>query len=366
MASYLAAIRLSESARKRKRTKFGLVDVIFGPEYLSGKPASTYYLVRSKDGRPLNTTALASKSRHVKVNAENEQLPQKDIDKKADTGHKESKHKSKHKSKSQPAGDAKKADSKPAAEEKKKDEPKEKDKPSPAAPDDDADKDAHVFTAEQDAKLTEMKTGNKTWKEIEEALNKPKFALQARWKEIKPSEEGAVGNDAAGGGGKGGDAAKDKATAGKQGGAENAQKHAKDQDNVAKAEAEKNKQQGKQANNENQGGKRGKKNKHQNQTLLDMMPNGVPTPPASVHSVRSSRSYRGRAEPKLSLSALTALLAEDAEFFTAAEIRDLWKLLTDDEEDQWLRVASRFFDATGRRVHEDDIKAKVKALLAKV
>lgn len=42
------------------------------------------------------------------------------------------------------------------------------------------------FTAEQDAQLMQMKTENKPWRDVCEALGKPQDVLKNRFKEIKP------------------------------------------------------------------------------------------------------------------------------------------------------------------------------------
>lgn len=46
--------------------------------------------------------------------------------------------------------------------------------------------------------------------------------------------------------------------------------------------------------------------------------------------------------------------------FTLEEIILLHKLADHYENEKWLRVSSRFFDKTGRRISPDDAKLRVK------
>lgn len=54
-------------------------------------------------------------------------------------------------------------------------------------------------------------------------------------------------------------------------------------------------------------------------------------------------------------------LQED-EMFSFAELQLLSELVMQDQDQTWIRIASRFFDKTGRRVHPHDIRDKFEQL----
>jgi DUF1680 family protein len=50
------------------------------------------------------------------------------------------------------------------------------------------------------------------------------------------------------------------------------------------------------------------------------------------------------------------------DIFSFGELQCLSELITQDGRQRWLRIASRFADRTGRRVHPEDIREKFAAL----
>ena len=50
---------------------------------------------------------------------------------------------------------------------------------------------------------------------------------------------------------------------------------------------------------------------------------------------------------------------EPDNLFDTEDLQALRKILSEDEEQLWLRIASRYFDRTGQRIHPDDIQAKL-------
>ena len=56
----------------------------------------------------------------------------------------------------------------------------------------------------------------------------------------------------------------------------------------------------------------------------------------------------------------TTLMEDD--MFSFGELQCISELLMQDERHRWLRVASRFTDKTGRRVHPDDIREKFEQM----
>ncbi|KAF4549492.1 Hypothetical protein D9617_21g097130 [Elsinoe fawcettii] len=431
MASYLQAMRLAKAAphgqHKRKYRTDILADLVLGPHIATSRPDSTFYLVRSKDGRPLDLDTLAARAGYRQAPAA---VQEHADDKVNDAGKSKDKKDKKHKQRSR-THSPKKVIVDPKAEGKRTDE-KKNDTASPAATSDDANKDAGKLTAEQDVKLIEMKGRGKTWKEIVEELKKDKEVVQARWREIDPAKHPAPIEGAATEAPKqndsdpkaddtwtpeqdakliemkgsnkswkeiGDEIKKDKHTltarwkeinpaktnaqansgavdTGKQ--QESAAKDNDDKEGDEKKETngDTNKNNGNKVNgnqdttnNHNQSKKsRGKQPQLEPTDILVNFTHGIPTPPASIHSHRSSRSYtrKRRDEPRLTLTALTALLNEDNHAYTAEEIKDLWAALDEDEEEKWLRVASRFYDAKGRRIDAEDIREKVRRMLERM
>lgn len=72
--------------------------------------------------------------------------------------------------------------------------------------------------------------------------------------------------------------------------------------------------------------------------------------------------HKGVEEPKMSLSELVEFLEEDNGHFSAWDLRDLQRMIQEDEAEKWLRLASKFYDRTGRRIHEYDIRDKADRL----
>jgi len=240
--------------------------------------------------------------------------------------------------------DTKKTSATPSSPKKDKKDSDVKAKDEKGASPDKPNEHAVEWTKRQDATLTGMKTAGKTWKEISDALGRSKSTLTSRWKELQAESGGGANtgdkkNDDKKDGKRDADSpakgdGNDKGKDGKDGGANGKGKN----DNVT-------------ANTDQQ------KQKNQKKATFA---HGQPTLPASVISVSSMAS--DRTEPTFTLSALIALLEEDQKFFSPGELRDLTRLVRRDDKEKWLRVASRFFDDTGRRVHEDDVRDKVRAL----
>ncbi|KAJ9630731.1 hypothetical protein H2203_001255 [Taxawa tesnikishii (nom. ined.)] len=157
------------------------------------------------------------------------------------------------------------------------------------------------FTAEQDAKLLEMKAQNKSWKDIETELGKPKHVLQKRFKETKPASE---------------DAAK-KAEEGKK-------------------KAEENKKRAEEGKDEAAAAKKGKEGKEKAKKKEE-----------EEEEKKEEEGRRGRREGGAGGEKVHALA-------------DIFSL---DEEQRWIRVASKFYGLTGRRMDPGDIKDKFEKVL---
>lgn len=162
------------------------------------------------------------------------------------------------------------------------------------------------WTAEEDAKLKEMKEGGKTWAEITAELGRHKGELTKRWKEIQNAGDGDVKKQDSKGDNKGG---------------QDRQHHKKDKRADKKEEAP------------------------------AKAPSKAPSKSGSRHSNGEARFTMGE----------WRTLQED-ELFSFGELQCLSELLMLDERQRWLRIASMFADKTGRRVHQDDIKDKFEEM----
>ncbi|KAG8625796.1 hypothetical protein KVT40_006197 [Elsinoe batatas] len=396
MASYIKAIRLARAAphnKHRDKDKCAmLADLLVSPTPYTNKPDSKLYLIQSKDGRPLNPRTLAAKAGYIEAAATADHSAKSTKDKKKDESDKK-KHE-KHRSSSPSKEDKSKSSAEAKADSKK-------DKKNATAPKDDADKTEDKWTAEQDAKLIEMKTGDKTWKDISEDLGKPKWAVTARWKEIDPAKNEA-GDKGKGEGNKpkeNSGKTDQKPTDEKNEAANNsdadtwtpeqdaklielkaANKSWKDiatemskprasltarwkEINPATTDA-----QNKDTKDTNTPSANAEKKtpEHQQSSGADHLKQSKPSKPQPLSSPPPAPSPSGpRAnEPLLTLKAYAALLSEDAAFFSHSELNQLWDLRDEaDDEGKWERLASGFYDATGRRVHEGDVRGKVERML---
>lgn len=303
---------------------------------------------------------------------------------------------------------------------------------------DDGAKAGAAFTADEDAKLREMKEGGKTWKEIATEMNRVQHELKARWKEIegKPAAGGEQknggkddqkdaggdftaeddekikellasstgfkkiatalgrnldqtlkdhinklkaetgGNDnknkdekkGGGGGGVGGFSKKDKekikelleSNTGYKKIADAIDKPLDDalKDEIGKIKADMggkdggNKKKDDGGSKEKDKGGDGGKKKDKEKKKEKEKEKEKPKKPAS--NAPSHRSHRSEARFTMEE---WRILQED-EMFTFGELQLLSEIIMKDTSQSWLKVASRFHDKTGRRVHPDDIKDK--------
>lgn len=198
---------------------------------------------------------------------------------------------------------------------------KEEDKPAATDNNNDEKKDADAgFTAEQDAKLKEMKAENKTWKQIADALCvKPNeiFKLKARFKELQSA--GANGGEAK---------TEDK---------KEEKKPAEENKKEEKKQAEENKP-------TNDGGKKGKKNNQGN----------------NANNANVNVNKRAETTPNNDKPQVVRVMLEPDDLFDLEDLYLLAKIVKLDDEQRWGRIASRFLDKTGRVVHKDDIRVRME------
>ncbi|KAL9089614.1 MAG: hypothetical protein Q9165_005646 [Trypethelium subeluteriae] len=198
-----------------------------------------------------------------------------------------------------------------------------------------------AFMAEQDAKLLEMKAdGKSTWKQIAAELKKPPHELKARFKELKAAENAAGGElggqkEAGGGGeeGRGGDDTGGGGGIDEGGGG--------DGGGDGEGDVGNNGGNAKEDGGKKEKGSKGKKNKRGNAAA----PEG-----------------EGGSESALREPQWKEWMQD--ELFSFEELQILSELVRKDKEREWLRIASGFYDKTGRRVHVDDVQERFAGLKA--
>jgi hypothetical protein len=199
------------------------------------------------------------------------------------------------------------------------------------------------WTAEQDKVLKAMKEDGKSWAQIVQEVGHSKSQCQARWKEINSAQGKKEDAGKKDGGGDGGDQAK-------QGG-EN-----KDGNNQNQGQGKKNKKGGNNQNhnqnhNNNQSNDKNdnnNKNNHQNKK------GNKPTPKPSSNNDNIPN------EARFTMNDWLTLQGDD--IFSFGELQCLSELIAKDMNQSWHRVAAKFFDLTGRRVHPDDVREKFESM----
>ena len=166
------------------------------------------------------------------------------------------------------------------------------------------------FTDDEDATLKRMKDEKKSWNEIIEVLGRNKKVLQDRFKELN-----------AGGGG-GNDTKKDEK-----------------------------KDNGKKGSNDDAEGKKDKPDTKKENKKQDKKPEAAKPSSAKAASVAGSNG-----QARFTMNEWMTLQEDDV--FSFAELQCLSELMLRDERHRWMRLASAFYDKTGRRVHPDDIREK--------
>lgn len=192
-----------------------------------------------------------------------------------------------------------------------------------------------IFTKDQDATLMRMKKENPAcqWNDVAAATGKPAWALKARFKELK--------NDG-GGGDKGGEQGQGKDGDGKN----KANTGKKQQGKEDGAKAEKQKDDGGKGNDQGQKGEGGKGNQQ-------------------GQKGDGGKGKEGREGPGRKYSYEEWIVIAKDDRFTFTDLKKLGEVVAsvkDKGQDEWLKVSSRFYDLTGRRVEAEDLKEKCARL----
>nr|OQO21982.1 hypothetical protein B0A51_12362 [Rachicladosporium sp. CCFEE 5018] len=184
-----------------------------------------------------------------------------------------------------------------------------------------------AWTADEDAKIKAMKADKKSWNEIAIEISRAKWQVQARFKEI--NVDGAAGDDKGNANG-------------------NEEKKSK-----GGHQADGNKKGNNNANDG--GGEKGKKDKadNDNATKQDKKPNNQKSQPSKLATE----------DARFTMADWQTLQEDD--LFSFSELQCLSEIIAKDPEMSWPRIAARFFDITGRRVHADDVREKFEGLAEK-
>lgn len=272
-----------------------------------------------------------------------------------------------HKSASAPPagdGEAKKDSNEAKADDKPKSAAKEEAKKDEGKKDGDGEKGEDVpFTAEEDEKLKALKAEKgKSWRMIAEEMGRLQHVLKARWKEIDPDKQDIqakkdeVGKKDDAGGGKG---------KGNQGGDGQGQGQGKKnkKGNKGGGDNQQNNNQNQNQNQNNNQKSNKKKNDNNNET-----PQAAPKteqkdkPKSEAKPASSKPKPTNNDETRFTLADWLTLQEDD--IFSFGELQCLSELIGRDANQSWNRIAAKFFDLTGRRVHPDDVREKFERMAA--
>jgi hypothetical protein len=232
-----------------------------------------------------------------------------------------------------------------------------------------------AWTPEEDEKLKALKGGGKTWAEISVELGRHKGQLTVRWKEIKPPGSDEKGNKPADAkGGEGGKGQNDKEKQGKQGkkgkkGGDNHQNnnhnHQKKNDN--KNTNDKSNQEKKESEKKPSSSKKEESSKPASKPASINKPTSKPAsakpaskPPSAKPTSISNSANAAANETRFTMTDWLTLQEDD--MFSFGELQCLSELIGKDLSQSWQRVAAKFFDLTGRRIHPDDVRDKFERM----
>ena len=214
------------------------------------------------------------------------------------------------------------------------------------------------WTAEQDKTLKTMKEDGKSWAQIVQEVGRPKHQCQARWKEINPAQgkkEDAGKKDNGGGGSKQGEQVKENKGGKGQGQGKKEKKGGGNKQNNNE-NIQQNKNNNQQKNNDQNNSKKDNKDKCQK---------GDQNKNNDKHSAKHSSKQPANntnttVEARFTMNDWLTLQEDD--IFSFGELQCLSELIAKDVNQGWHRVAARFFDLTGRRVHPDDVREKFESM----
>ncbi|KAI7022728.1 hypothetical protein KC355_g1974, partial [Hortaea werneckii] len=205
-------------------------------------------------------------------------------------------------------------------------------------------------SAEEDAKLKELKDANTSWKDIAEQMNRQTQELKTRWGQIKPTVNEQKPQQQQGKGNAKGKQNQQPNQQGKKGG----KPQAKEQEEAAAKKREER-----------------QKKREEASKPISLAPAPAPAPDNAQNPTTDST----KPATNLPTNAATAGAGDETRFtlsewltlqsdslFTISELQFLSELIMRDQNQTWLRIASLFYDRTGRKVHPEDIREKFERM----
>ena len=256
---------------------------------------------------------------------------------------------------------------------KKEDAPKDGSKKGDEAKAEPKGNDA-AWTSEEDEKLKAMKAANKSWKIIAEEMGRAQHVLKSRFKEIG----GAAGNhqgtknadgkgqndkEKQGGGGQGKQGKKGKKDGDNQQNNQNNQDNHQKKKNDDKTTNEKSDQDKKESEKKPSSSKKEEESKPASKPASNK-PASKPASakPASKPSSNKPASVPNSANNETRFTMTDWLTLQEDDMFSFGELQCLSELIGKDLSQSWQRVAAKFFDLTGRRIHPDDVRDKFERM----
>lgn len=207
-----------------------------------------------------------------------------------------------------------------------------------------------AWTAEQDTLLKALKENNKTWAQIAQEMGRAKHQLQARWKEIKPADGDGQGKKEDSG-------KKDKG--GGNGGQQGNEHKGGDGQGQGK-QGKKNKGGGNNQNNNQNNGQKYNNNQKEGNKQNGQQNKKKDEKPAAQQNNQPAANANTSNEARFTMNDWLTLQEDD--IFSFGELQCLSELIAKDMNQGWQRVAAKFFDLTGRRVHPDDVREKFESM----
>ncbi|RMX81453.1 hypothetical protein D0867_02633 [Hortaea werneckii] len=207
-------------------------------------------------------------------------------------------------------------------------------------------------SAEEDAKLKELKDTNTSWKDIAEQMNRQPQELKTRWGQIKPTVNEQKPQQQGKQNGKGKQNQQPNQQ-GKKGG----KPQTKEQEEAAAKKREER-----------------QKKREEASKPVSLAPAPVPAPenpknpttgstkPAANLPTNAAGAGGGGGGDETRFTLSEWLTLQSDSLFTLSELQFLSELIMRDQNQTWLRIASLFYDKTGRKVHPEDIREKFERM----
>ncbi|RMY83770.1 hypothetical protein D0862_11610 [Hortaea werneckii] len=212
------------------------------------------------------------------------------------------------------------------------------------------------FSAEEDAKLKELKDTNTSWRDIAEQMKRPMQELKTRWGQIKPTANEQKPPQQQGKAEKGKGKQPQQANhQGKKGG----KPQTKEQEVAAAKKREERQKRREEASKPISLTPAPGSAQDNPQKPTTGSHKATTNQPINAGGGGAAGDARGD-ETRFTLSEWLTLQSDS--LFTLSELQFLSEIIMRDQTQTWLRVASVFYDKTGRKVHPEDIRVKFEEM----